>query len=223
MRSVREIESRLSEANSAALTETSTGERTFWTCTRRLHRSVLRAAKDASKRPTGGTFFFDEIGDLPLSTQVKLLRVLEEKVIERVGENRPVPVDVRIISATNKNLKQLVASGGFREDLFFRINVIPIVLPPLRDRVEDIPLLAEFFFKRIQLKTGKPIQGISPETMEALISYEWPGNVRELKSAFEYALVTCQEALIQPQHLPLGIFQGKRFNTFDSKHSLRSK
>jgi two-component system, NtrC family, response regulator HydG len=199
------------KVNSAALTETLLESELFGHV-RGAYTGAYEGRKGRFEAAHGGDIFFDEIGDLPLSTQVKMLRVLEEKVIERVGENRPVPVDVRIISATNKNLKQLVASGGFREDLFFRINVIPIVLPPLRDRVEDIPLLAEFFFKRIQLKTGKPIQGISPETMEALISYDWPGNVRELKSAFEYALVTCQEALIQPQHLPLGIFQGKRLN-----------
>jgi two-component system response regulator HydG len=199
------------KVNSAALSETLLESELFGHV-RGAYTGAYEGRKGRFEAAHGGDIFFDEIGDLPLSTQVKLLRVLEEKVIERVGENRPVPVDVRIISATNKNLKQLVASGGFREDLFFRINVIPIVLPPLRDRVEDIPLLAEFFFKRIQLKTGKPIRGISPETMEALISYEWPGNVRELKSAFEYALVTCQEGLIQPQHLPLGIFQGKRLN-----------
>ena len=150
----------------------------------------------------GGDIFLDEIGDLPHSTQIKLLRVLEEKVIERVGDNRSIPVDVRIITATNRNLKQLVEAGTFRGDFYYRINVLPIALPPLRERSEDIPLIAEMFFRRIQLKSNKPIRGISPEAMQALIRYPWPGNVRELKSAFEYAFVTCMENRIEIQHLP---------------------
>lgn len=150
----------------------------------------------------GGDIFLDEIGDLPQSTQIKLLRVLEEKVIERVGDNRSISVDVRIITATNRNLKQLVEAGSFRGDFYYRINVLPIELPPLRERVEDIPLIAEMFFRRIQLKSNKEIRGISPEAMQALIRYPWPGNVRELKSAFEYAFVTCMETRIEIQHLP---------------------
>jgi len=155
----------------------------------------------------GGDIFLDEIGDLPLSTQVKLLRVLEEKVIERVGDNRPIPVDVRIITATNRNLEELVSKGNFREDLFFRINVIPIHLPPLRERSDDIPLLAEAFFRRMRLKTDKKIEGISKEAMALLMDYPWPGNVRELKSAFEYAFVACQEPIIQSHHLPPHIYK----------------
>jgi transcriptional regulator with PAS, ATPase and Fis domain len=131
-----------------------------------------------------------------------MLRVLEEKVVERVGDNRPIHIDVRIISATNRNLKRLVEQGGFREDLFYRINVIPIMVPPLRERAGDIPLLADSFFRRIQLKNDKKIMGISNDAMELLMPYAWPGNVRELKSAFEYAFVTCQELLIQPHHFP---------------------
>lgn len=150
----------------------------------------------------GGDLFLDEIGDLPLSTQVKLLRVLEEKIVERVGDNNPIPVDVRIISATNRNLPRLVEKGVFRQDFYFRINVIPIVLPPLRERVEDIPLLAESFFRKIRLKGQKPIEGISKSAMELFLQYAWPGNVRELKSAFEYAFVTCQDRMIEPHHLP---------------------
>jgi len=155
----------------------------------------------------GGDIFLDEIGDLPLSTQVKLLRVLEEKVIERVGDNRPVHIDVRIISGTNRNLKKLVDSGLFREDLFYRINVIPIVIPPLRERRSDIPLLAESFFRRILLKNDKSIDAISNPAMEALMNYSWPGNVRELKSALEYGFVTCNGSVIEPQHLPPDVFQ----------------
>ncbi len=152
-----------------------------------------------------GDIFLDEIGDLPMSTQVKLLRVLEEKTIERVGDSTPIPVDVRIITATNKNLMQLVDQGLFRKDFYFRINVIPIHLPELRHRVEDIPLLAESFFRKMKLKSGKKIEGISRGAMETLMHYAWPGNVRELKSAFEYAFVTCHESMIQPQHFPASI------------------
>jgi transcriptional regulator with PAS, ATPase and Fis domain len=127
-----------------------------------------------------------------------------------VGDNRSTPVDVRIITATNRNLRKLVDQGGFREDLFYRINVIPITVPPLKERVEDIPLLAESFFRRLQLKSDKNIQGMTPEAMEQLMTYSWPGNVRELKSAFEYAFVSCQQPMIQPYHFPPDIYQGPK-------------
>lgn len=177
----------------------------------------------------GGDIFLDEIGDLPLSTQVKLLRVLEEKVIERVGDNRPVHINVRIISGTNRNLKKLVDLGSFREDLFYRINVIPIIIPPLRERRSDIPLLAESFFRRIQLKNDKSIDAISNAAMETLMNYSWPGNVRELKSFLEYAFVTCNGAVIEPQHFPPDIFQNnirlsQRQNiTFDRDGTQKSR
>jgi len=170
---------------------------------------AYRTRKGRFEAARGGDIFIDEIGDLPLSTQVKLLRVLEEKVIVRVGENEPIDVNVRVISATNRDLSQLTQAGLFREDLFYRINVIPISLPPLRDRMEDIPLLAGFFFRRIRMKSGKEIQGISNEAMTKLMEYHWPGNVRELKSAFEYAFISCHEAMIRPHHLPPGILQGR--------------
>lgn len=157
----------------------------------------------------GGDIFLDEIGDLPLSTQVKLLRVIEEKVMERVGDSKPIPVDARLISATNRNLPDLVGKGAFRKDFYFRINVIPIYLPPLRERAQDIPLLAESFFRKMRLKSGKSIEGIGNSTMEVLMKYSWPGNVRELKSAFEYAFVTCQNSAIQPHHLPPDILMEK--------------
>ena len=154
---------------------------------------------------SGGDIFLDEIGDLPLSTQIKLLRVLEEKIVERVGDNKPVQVDVRIITATNRNLPDLIAKGVYREDFYYRINVIPIHVPPLRERVEDIPLLARSFFNKIQLKSVKKLQGISNQAMEALMRYSWPGNIRELKSAFEFAFVSCREGMINIEHLPLSI------------------
>ena len=170
----------------------------------------------------GGDIFLDEIGDLPFSTQVKLLRVLEEKVIERVGDNRPVHIDVRIISGTNRNLKKLVESGLFREDLFYRINVIPIVIPPLRERRSDIPLLAESFFRRIRLKNEKKIDAISNPAMEALMNFSWPGNVRELKSALEYGFVTCNGSVIEPQHLPPDVFLNHKADPIDEKISPNS-
>ncbi len=160
----------------------------------------------------GGDIFLDEIGDLPQSIQVKLLRVLEEKVIERVGDNRSIPVDVRIITATNRNLKQLVEAGTFRGDFYYRINVLPIEIPPLRKRKEDIPVLAQKFFKHVQLKSNKPVQSISPEAMDVLTHYSWPGNVRELKSAFEYAFVTCMEDTIKPEHLPPDLYAAGKTN-----------
>jgi two-component system response regulator HydG len=169
---------------------------------------AVRSRAGRFEAAQGGDIFLDEIGDLPLVTQVKLLRVLEEKVIERVGDNRPIPVNVRIITATNRDVKALVDAGKFRNDLYFRINVIPVTLPPLRDRLNDIPILAHAFFDRIKLKSGKEIQGISEDAMAALLRYHWPGNVRELKGAFEYAFVACNGPLIQPHHFPPSIFDG---------------
>lgn len=167
----------------------------------------------------GGDIFLDEIGDLPQSIQVKLLRVLEEKVIERVGDNHSIPVDVRIITATNRDLKKLVEDGSFRGDFYYRINVLPITLPSLRDRAEDIPLLAESFFHHIQLKSSKQINSIGPEALKKLAHYIWPGNVRELKSALEYAFVTCTDGIIRPEHLPPDIISNTTISspTMDSK------
>lgn len=152
-----------------------------------------------------GDIFLDEIGDLPMSVQVKLLRVLETKTFERVGDNRQLSVDVRIITATNKFLPELISQGRFREDLFYRINVIPIDLPCLRERKEDIPLLADHFIHRLRVKSDKNIQGLSPRTVKLFMDYGWPGNVRELKSTLEYAFVLADEGHIEPEHLPSSI------------------
>ena len=149
-----------------------------------------------------GSIFLDEIGDLPLDTQAKLLRVLQEKVIEKVGDHRPIPVDVRIITATNQDLSLLMEQKIFREDLFFRINVIPIHLPALRERREDIPLLVEHFLERSAAKTQKPITGLSREAMDLFLGYDWPGNVRELMNLIDYAFVLRNEGAILPEHLP---------------------
>ncbi len=150
----------------------------------------------------GGTIFLDEIGDIPLATQVKLLRVLEEKEIERVGEHTPIKVDVRIVSASNRNLEQLIGEGAFREDLYFRINVFPLTCPPLRERYEDIPMIVQHFIQNNTAKSGKKILGLTPEAMEVLSRYHWPGNVRELRNAIEYAFVLCPSGGIGKQHLP---------------------
>lgn len=158
----------------------------------------------------GGDFFLDEIGDAPLSIQVKLLRVLETKQFERVGDQQPISVDVRIITATNQNLEDLIARKMFREDFFFRINVIPIHLPPLRDRSEDIPLLVNTFINRLKSRSGKEITGMTREAMDRFMAYRWPGNIRELKSALEYAFVIAENGLIRPDQLPLQIHKGKK-------------
>jgi transcriptional regulator with GAF, ATPase, and Fis domain len=150
----------------------------------------------------GGTIFLDEIGDIPLHTQVKLLRVLEEKEIERVGENRPISVDVRVVTATNRDLEGLIIDGRFREDLYFRINVFPLSVPALRERREDVPVIVQHFLRLNNAKTGKRILGLTPEAMEKLVAYEWPGNVRELRNAIEYAFVLCHSGAISSQHLP---------------------
>jgi PAS domain S-box-containing protein len=150
----------------------------------------------------GGDLFLDEIGDIPLSIQVKLLRVLETRQFERVGDHHPIRVDVRIISATNKNLLEMIALKQFREDLFFRINVIPIYLPPLRERKEDIPVLVNSFIQRLQRTTGKNISGLSSEAMRLFMDHSWPGNVRELKSTLEYAFVIAEAGKVEIQHLP---------------------
>ena len=155
----------------------------------------------------GGDIFLDEIGDVPMAIQVKLLRVLETKQFERVGDHHPLSVDVRIITATNKNLEELIARNRFRDDLFFRINVIPIYLPPLRERTEDIPSLVNAFIKRLNDRSGKSINGLSRKAMDRFLSYHWPGNVRELKSALEYAFVVADSALIGEEHLPQQIIE----------------
>ena len=149
-----------------------------------------------------GDFFLDEIGDIPLSIQTKLLRVLESGQFERVGDISPLNVDVRIITATNRDLEELIEKKQFRQDLFFRINVIPIHLPPLRERKQDIPLLISTFIRRLNTSTGKAITGLSHDAMETIMDYNWPGNVRELKNAMEYAFVTIDGTVIQLEDLP---------------------
>ena len=153
----------------------------------------------------GGTLFLDEVGDMAASTQAKVLRVLEEHELFRVGGSRPVKVDVRIIAATNKNLEEAVQRKEFREDLYYRLNVFPIVLPPLRERLADLPLLVEHFLQEIGETAGTPRRGISAEAMERLMAYSWPGNVRELRNCLERAAIMADSDSIQVADLPLAL------------------
>jgi two-component system, NtrC family, response regulator HydG len=161
-----------------------------------------------------GTLFLDEVGEMSLTTQVKLLRVLQEGIIERLGGNRPIPVDVRIIAATNSDLEDMVTAGTFREDLFYRLNVINLELPPLRLRGEDVILLANFFLAIYNGKNDKELQGFTPEALEVLIRYSWPGNVRELENAIERAVVLGKGPFIDVGVLPKSVIAGRK--RFDS-------
>jgi len=149
-----------------------------------------------------GTLFLDEVGEMSANIQVHLLRVLEEKEFTRVGGNEPIKVDVRVISATNKDLKRAIAAGEFREDLYYRLNVVTIELPPLRERKEDVPLLAQHFLNKFALENQKEITGFSPEATEFLLGYDWPGNVRELENAIERAVILAKDSLITVADLP---------------------
>ncbi|HXT54615.1 MAG TPA: sigma-54 dependent transcriptional regulator [Candidatus Eisenbacteria bacterium] len=155
-----------------------------------------RSTRGLLSQANNGTFFLDEIGDMPLSIQAKLLRALQDKQFYPVGSEKPVAVNVRIIVATNKNLEEEVAKGNFRLDLFYRLHVIPIHLPPLRDRKEDIPLLADRFLKQISQQMKKKIKGITPEAMRKLMLYDWPGNVRELENTLEYAVAMTRHDML---------------------------
>ncbi len=164
----------------------------------------------------GGTIFLDEIGDLPLNLQSKLLRVIQYKTFERVGGSESTTVDVRIIAATNKDIENEVRSKKFRADLYYRLNVLPIYIPPLRERREDIPLLADFFLKKLNREIKKQILGLTNEAMEVLLSYTWPGNVRELENAIERAVVISQDQYIHHYDLAL-TRKGKKENDYQGK------
>jgi two-component system response regulator AtoC len=150
----------------------------------------------------GGTIFLDEIGELPLSLQVKLLRVLQENEIRPVGESKPNKIDVRVVAATGKDLSSEVEKGTFRQDLFYRLNVLRIEMPPLRERPEDIPLLAQYFIRKLNKKLGRKVQGVAPSAMSILLRHQWPGNVRELENVFERAMVLSEESVLKPDNFP---------------------
>jgi len=151
----------------------------------------------------GGTIFLDEIGDFPLNLQAKLLRVLQHKVFEKVGSSESIHVDVRILAATNKDLEKALADGTFRSDLYYRLNVLPLFVPPLRDRPDDIPELAKYFLDRVNRETKKQIRGFTSSAVDELLSYQWPGNIRELENVIERAVVICSESYIRPDDLIL--------------------
>jgi Nif-specific regulatory protein len=146
--------------------------------------------------------FLDEIGELAPALQVKLLRVLQEREFERLGGNRPIQVDIRLIAATNRDLKQEVENGNFRQDLYYRLNVVSLVMPPLRERRDDIPMLAEYFVAKSSKDAGVKPKRLSPEAMTCLLRYDWPGNVRELENAIERALVLSDSETLRPEDLP---------------------
>ena len=161
----------------------------------------------------GGTIFLDEIGELPPETQIALLRVLQEREIERLGSSHPITVDVRVVAATNRDLEAAVERGGFRQDLFYRLNVFPIRIPPLRERLDDIPVLAEYLIERYAKQAGKSIRTIRKQTLELLQAYDWPGNVRELQNVIERAVILCEGETFaideswlkgKPSHAPIG-------------------
>lgn len=164
----------------------------------------------------GGTIFLDEIGDTPISMQAKILRVLEEKEVERVGDHVPIAVDIRLVTATNRNLEEMVARGTFREDLLYRVNVIPIVLPPLRDRRDDIPVLVSHFLGKIGGANEKGLLTVTPAAMEVLRRFPWPGNVRQLINTLEYSTITCRGEAIDTADLP-GYLSGDHAPTRPSR------
>lgn len=167
-----------------------------------------------------GTVFLDEIGDMPFHMQAKLLRVLQEREIVRVGGERSIKLDIRVVSATNKDLKKMVDENKFREDLYYRLNVVEINLPPLRERKEDIPIFIEHFIKEFSLKNSQKIKGVNVGVMNILNEYEWPGNIRELMNVIEYVVVTNKNEMIQKSSLPESIFSQIRKNEHSKEYPL---
>jgi len=155
-----------------------------------------------------GTIFLDEINSMAQTLQTKLLRVLQERVIRRVGDTKNIPINVRVLAASNESLQQKVGTGGFREDLYYRLAVIPVEIPPLRDRLDDIPLLANYFIQKIATQNGSPLAKIDAEALDALSGYPWPGNVRELENAIERACALCEESVIHLSDLPTQVTRG---------------
>jgi two-component system nitrogen regulation response regulator NtrX len=176
--------------------------------TRGAFTGALTAKKGKFELADGGTLFLDEVGDMTLKTQAKVLRVLQEQKVEPVGGTASVPVDVRVIAATNKNLEDEIRKGTFREDLFFRLNVIPFRVPPLRERREDIPLLARHFVAELSAEYGKRMKEIAPDAMDALTRQPWPGNVRELRNTIERLVIMTPGERIEARHLPATVAPG---------------
>ena len=191
----------LVKVNCAALSDTLLESELFG----HVRGSFTGAVKDRIgrfQRAEGGTIFLDEIGDISYKVQLRLLRVLQEREIERIGESMPIKVDIRVVAATNRNLAEMVRQGSFREDLYYRLKVITIELPPLRERKDDIPLLVEHMIDKLNGTMGKEITGISQEVADFFQKYNWPGNIRELEHAMEYAFVRCRQPVVALGHLP---------------------
>jgi len=150
-----------------------------------------------------GTLFLDEIGELPLEAQVKLLRVLEDRKVHRIGGKKSIPLNIRLISATNRELEERVQKGAFRLDLYYRLNVFTIILPPLRERKEDIPLLTDYFIRKYNQKLNVRVTGYSPDCIKMLVDYHWPGNIRDLENAVQSAMILAKTGNILPNHLPI--------------------
>jgi len=174
-----------------------------------------RDKKGLFEEADGGTIFLDEIGELPLSLQVKLLRVLQENEIRAVGDSKTKKIDVRVIVATSKNLRYEVSKGAFREDLFFRLNVLTIMLPPLRERPEDIPLLSQHFIDRFNISLDKEIKGITPAAMSLLLKHNWPGNVRELENVIERGVVLAEDSILLPENFPPELGEESKMSKID--------
>ncbi|MBW2246276.1 MAG: sigma-54-dependent Fis family transcriptional regulator [Deltaproteobacteria bacterium] len=174
-----------------------------------------RDKKGLFEEADGGTILLDEIGELPLSLQVKLLRVLQENEIRAVGDSKTKKIDVRVIAATSKNLKDEVSKGAFREDLFFRLNVLPIMLPPLRERPEDIPLLSQHFIDRFNISLNKEIKGITPAAISLLLKHNWPGNVRELENVIERGVVLAEDSILLPENFPSELGEESKMGKMD--------
>jgi two-component system response regulator AtoC len=168
----------------------------------------------------GGTIFLDEVGDFSPSTQIKLLRFLGERTFERVGSNKTLTSDVRLIAATNRNLEELVKAKSFREDLFFRLRVVEIVLPPLRERSGDVPLLARSFLREFADENRKPVTDFTADALETLMQYPWPGNVRELRTAVEHAVVLCRGEKVSARDLPASVRSGSAAAAADPQKML---
>jgi transcriptional regulator with PAS, ATPase and Fis domain len=170
---------------------------------------AFSARRGLFETAAGGTCLLDEIGELSAALQAKLLRVLQEQTVRRVGSNERIPVDVRIIAASNRDLRKRIDEGAFREDLFYRLNVVTIPVPPLRERSQDVPLLAQHFVDRYASATRKPTRGLARETLDLLTAYHWPGNVRELEHAIEHAVALSSSELLMPEDLPAQLGQAR--------------
>jgi transcriptional regulator with PAS, ATPase and Fis domain len=179
-------------------------------------KGAFTDAKEAKpgkfEQADSGTLFLDELGELPLDAQVKLLRVLEEKKITRIGGLKPIKVDVRIISATNNNLEEKIRQGAFRLDLYYRLNIFNVVIPPLRERKEDIPVLVEYFMKKFNEEMNLNISDLSKQALDQLTNYEWPGNIRDLQNAIQSAMILARDGVITSEHLPMRV---KGYNNTD--------